>query len=122
MIVALPVILGYMAMLFFFDPAGNTVFIPCPFHYVTGLYCPGCGSQRAFHSLLHLQFGRAIGYNLMMVVSIPFILAYYLKLLFTGKEWKILADNRLVWSIFAVVVLFWVMRNIPVTPFSYLAP
>ena len=27
--------------------------VPCPFHYVTGLKCPGCGMTRSLHQLLH---------------------------------------------------------------------
>src|SRR5580693_9291812 len=36
-----------------FDPATSGIFPPCPFRYLTGWYCPGCGSLRAIHQLLH---------------------------------------------------------------------
>lgn len=44
---------------FFFDPAGSRLFPRCPFLSLTGLRCPGCGSQRALHSLLHGEIARA---------------------------------------------------------------
>ncbi|RZA12021.1 MAG: DUF2752 domain-containing protein, partial [Lysobacteraceae bacterium] len=28
------------------DPNSSHVLPPCPFHALTGLYCPGCGSTR----------------------------------------------------------------------------
>ena len=42
-------------------------FLPCPFHWLTNLYCPGCGAQRAMHDLLHGRFGEAFGHNAALV-------------------------------------------------------
>ena len=47
---------------------------PCPFYYITGLYCPGCGSSRALHQLLHGNLLMALDLNPLMVLSIPFVL------------------------------------------------
>ena len=44
----------------------------CPVHALTGLSCPGCGSQRALHALLDGEPLKAWGYNYI----IPFTLAY----------------------------------------------
>lgn len=30
--------------------------LPCPFHKVTGYYCPGCGGTRSVYLLLHGHF------------------------------------------------------------------
>ena len=57
------------------DPARHAIFPKCPFLMLTGgLRCPGCGSQRALHALLHLEFKEAFLYNPMVVISIPFLL------------------------------------------------
>jgi hypothetical protein len=57
----------------YFDPE-TTPFPKCPFYWATGLKCPGCGSQRALHQLLHLRIGAAFQYNACLVLLIPILL------------------------------------------------
>lgn len=57
-----------------FNPSENSFFYTCPIYEYTGLQCAGCGSQRAFHQLLHFHIGEAIQLNVLFVISIPFIL------------------------------------------------
>lgn len=45
----------------------------CPFLTLTGWQCPGCGSQRAAHALLHGRLGEAWGYNAVMVCVLPLL-------------------------------------------------
>ena len=52
-----------VAMLAVFDPATSGVFPPCPVRYLTGWYCPGCGSLRAVHQLLHGNLRAAWAMN-----------------------------------------------------------
>lgn len=37
--------------------------LPCLFHLMTGLYCPGCGGTRAVRYLLHGQILKSIQYH-----------------------------------------------------------
>ena len=58
-----------------FNPASaGSLFPPCPSHWLTGYNCPGCGSQRAVHCLLHGDVAQAFRYNALMVVSVPIVL------------------------------------------------
>ena len=60
------ILIGALLMIYYwFDPSEIELFPKCPFYMLTGLKCPGCGSQRAIHSLLHLDFIGAIRYNLL---------------------------------------------------------
>lgn len=59
---------------FSFNPSKNAIFPKCPFFVLTGLKCPGCGSQRAIHSLLHLNYAEAFRHNALLVVSLPLII------------------------------------------------
>ena len=50
--------------LFFHNP--HQYPLPCLFHIITGLYCPGCGAGRASYSILHGRFYTAFRYNLLI--------------------------------------------------------
>lgn len=99
----------------------------CVFYQLTGLYCPGCGSGRASVALLHLDFAAAFGYNLLYVLLLPFIVYYLLKqyiiLVFRKDVLPMFSIDGLAAKIVLVVILmFWILRNIPVIPFTLLAP
>lgn len=102
-------------LLFAYDPTSATFFPPCPFHWLTGLNCPGCGSLRATHSLLHGHVGDAFGFNPLLVLSIPFVGALVLRGSWAYKVW-------VPWMAFAVLLTYGVLRNIPVWPFVLLSP
>ena len=101
--------------------------MPCLLYIFTGIYCPGCGSGRALRALLHLNVRAAFAYNPLFVI---FILpcAYYA----TGAFVNYIFAKDIVplpsiprWlgiSIGALFILFFILRNIPVFPFSLLAP
>src|SRR5262245_36358819 len=69
--VALLAILGSAAVLFWFNPAQSGFYPTCYFHSWTGLLCPGCGSLRAMHQLLHGDIVAAMHFNVLFVLSLP---------------------------------------------------
>ncbi len=105
-----------------FNPQDFILFPKCPFFTVTGLQCPGCGSQRAIHYLLNLQFGKALNANPLMVLSIPYILALFAlghtyHLSPTLLKWRNrLNSKRVILSLLALIVLYTILRNIPNIP------
>jgi hypothetical protein len=115
-----------LAVLYLHDPALPGNYPPCPFHWLTGGgYCPGCGSLRCIHALLHGQLHQAWAYNPLTVVTLP-----GLALWFAGEVCREKLDRRLFsrlprWFILgyaAVVILFWILRNLDCLPFRLLAP
>jgi hypothetical protein len=117
-----------LALLYFFvDARHSRLFPACPFFTLTGLYCPGCGSQRAVSALLHGAVFDAISYNVMLVISLPLILySAFVSVsnLFREKPivQKIFYSPMFVRIFLVAVVLFGVLRNIHVYPFMLLAP
>lgn len=119
--------LGALTYLFLFNPATGASYFPsCPLRSLTGLFCPGCGTLRGLHQLLHGHLFTAFGFNPLMVLSLPFIgyayLSYTVMALRGRSLPRFFVPPVLIKMLFWVVVAFGVLRNIPAYPFSLLAP
>ena len=119
-------LLGIALVFYLFDPGKLVLFPKCPFFLISGYYCPGCGSQRAIHSFLHLRFGDGF-HNNFLIFPATLVILYHIARPFINKKFDaslpdILYHRRTPWIILFIVFIFWVMRNIPVEPFSWLAP
>lgn len=114
-LLVLTAVLALLLVLGTFDPQKSDFFPKCPFLMLTGLKCPGCGTQRALHQLLNLNLGQAFRYNALMVMSIPLLVflisAEALKGRFP-KLYRICMSPVLSWGILAAVLLWWVLRNL----------
>ncbi len=118
--------IAFLLCYYLFNPAVYSFFPQCPFHKLTGLDCPGCGSQRAIHCLLNGNLIKAMDYNLMLVISLPFLFinsVYTLCSFFKHKKirWRIIDHPLTPKIILLLVICFWILRNIPIYPLTYLA-
>ena len=105
------------------DPSEPGSYPVCPLNAVTGLYCPGCGTLRALHQLLHGHLGRSAAFNPLTVLAVPFVAYHFLAWLLPSLGWRRVAPSgRATWALLAVVVAFGVLRNLPWAPFDALAP
>ena len=106
-------------LLFFFAPTERPFYPRCVFHSLTGLACPGCGSLRAAHEFLHGNFAAAFRLNPFALTIVPLAIGGWIA---RGES----AFNRLrpiwIWGLLAVIIVFSVLRNLPIAPFSYLKP
>jgi hypothetical protein len=120
------VVAAGMVMLEFFDPATSGVFPPCPLRYLTGWYCPGCGSLRAMHQLLHGNLSAAWALNPLTVVLLPFLIygiASYALFEICGQHLpRLFLPAIWIRGFCALIILFGIARNIPIHPFDLLAP
>lgn len=112
---------------FLFDPAVNRFFPPCPFHTLTGFFCPGCGSQRAFHDILHGHLLQAASHNILFLLFTPLMLfagvvAANNVLRKKKVEQRLFNSTIFTKAVLIAVVSFWILRNLPLRPFSMLAP
>ena len=63
-----------MVLYFFVNPEDYELMPKCVLKQLTGYDCPSCGAQRAFHAVLHVNFAKAISYNLFFVISVSYFL------------------------------------------------
>lgn len=99
----------------------------CVFYQWTGFYCPGCGAGRALFSMVHGDFLVALHYNAFFLLAFPFVAYYlikqYIRFVFRKDPLPFFQIGLSAYNgIMLLVLLFWVLRNIPVFPFSLLAP
>lgn len=89
--------------------------IPCLFHKLTGLRCPGCGVTRMIMALARLDFSGAFRYNQFLFITGPFILAYLvfydLKIAISAERPSKKWDAGL-YVILALAIIFGILRNI----------
>jgi hypothetical protein len=109
-----------------FDPATSGLFPPCPVRYLTGWYCPGCGSLRAIHQLLHGNWRAAWAMNPLTVVLLPFLSYGLVSTVLFEVRGRELPHPFLpaVWirALCVAIILFGIARNLPMHPFDLLAP
>ncbi len=97
---------------------------PCPLHALTGLYCPGCGSTRCLHALLHGDVTTAVAMNPLLVASLPLLAVMALNAAGWRPAWLAPLTRQLakplpwLWLLLGYALL----RNLPWWPFAWLAP
>jgi len=111
-----------------FDPsAPGSRFPACQFHSLTGLWCPGCGLTRGFHQLLTGHPLSALQFNIFVPLALVAIIGSWWS--WMRRSWgrqgirvpRTVARRSAAW-LPAALVLYGVLRNIPVAPFKSLAP
>lgn len=106
---------------FVFEPGRTGVFPACPFRLLTGLTCPGCGTTRALHEMMHGHFENAFMLNPLLVLALPFLLYAFLRYSAIAMRGRVPPRNALpapyIYAMFFVIVGFWIFRNTPLYPF-----
>jgi len=108
------------------DPHAAGNYPTCPSIALFGVHCPGCGSMRAVHEFAHGDLAGVLSRNILVPIG----------LLLLAWAWVSWFDRRLgyarvpalrppvpvLYGSIVVLVLFAVLRNVPMSPFSGLAP
>lgn len=115
-----------MVLYFKYDPINNLLFPKCPLYATTGLYCPGCGSQRATHALLHFDILGVFKSNVLFLPALLLVGYHYLlKTInhFTGSAYSTILDYpKAPLVTLAIVIIYWILRNLPYEIFNFLRP
>lgn len=109
--------IGLLLLLFLYNPQEVPFYPRCPIYMLSGYQCPGCGSLRAIHALLHGQIVQAWHYNSLLFFAIPAV-AYYFTLIALRRKYAwaehlyIQSGKAIVQYLFVLFVLLWVVvRN-----------
>ncbi len=97
------------------DPSTTHIFPRCPVYVATGLSCPGCGTQRALHSLLAGDIAGAWEYNRGLFFGMPFVGALLLAYGLRGRMPRLymaLNSGPVIIAVAVLLTLWMVVRNI----------
>jgi len=116
--IILVILISIILLYKFFSPEDSIFFPKCLFLELTGYQCPGCGSQRAVHSLLNLNIIQALRENALLVISIPYLILGILLDLIPNPtlkqlKWRnILFGRKAIYIVLTIILAFWVGRNV----------
>jgi hypothetical protein len=127
-----PVVVGGLALgscvyVGLVDPnTTSSAFYPqCAFKQMTGLDCPGCGLTRAMHSVVTGHPLQALDHNILIALILPLATYTYavwlVRAVFGYQLPYISVPKKLGYALAPLVIGFWILRNVPWGPFTYLA-
>ena len=120
--------LGGVAYLVAVTPPTPDSFYPkCAFYQITKLHCPGCGTGRAAHAVLNGRFLDSLRNNVYAVLVVPVLFVVAIR---RATWWVVdrqpprrkLLHANWIRLVLIGILLFWLLRNINVYPFTLLAP
>jgi len=97
------------------NPESSRLFPKCIFLQLTGLRCPGCGSQRVVHSLLNGDIAAAFRYNAFLVLIIPYVSVLAFATFFKNRVpglYNALCHPAVIVAILVLTILWWIFRNV----------
>ena len=111
------VLIALAAMTYYCDPTKNVFAPKCIVKTTTGLYCPGCGFQRACHALMHGHLIKAARYNIFLLIVAPYIIALVIeRFVLNGKQQEraatILESKWMAYTYIGLYLIWFVVRNI----------
>ncbi len=112
-LIAAVTLLVALCVYFYFDPSDH-LFPRCPFLVATGYECPGCGSQRAIHALLHGDIVAAWHFNAMLIVFIPIIVTLLIaefRRTVAPRFYRAVNSSYVIWGSAILLVAWWILRN-----------
>lgn len=109
--------LGAAALLYLRDPHRAGAYGFCPFHVLTGWWCPGCGGLRAVNDLTHGDLLASLSSNAAILPLVVVLVVAWVR--WASRRWRGVDDRMIVLrrsataAILVALALFTVVRNTP---------
>jgi len=123
---AVAAMVGGAGLVTYFDPSAEHFFPVCPLYALTGFACPGCGLTRGFHALFHGDILTALHFNALTPIWTVIFGFTFISLVLFAARGRGLSLNKIsanwLWVFLGLLMVFGVLRNLPIYPFSLLFP
>lgn len=108
---AVAVVVAFILFYYIVDP--RCIWMPhCMVKTYTGFDCPGCGSQRAVHALLHGDIAGALRYNAFLFIALLYIVVIWVARWCNRRLHAALTSARATYSVLVAVTVWCVVRNV----------
>ena len=108
------------------DPHAAGNYPTCPSIALFGVHCPGCGSMRAMHEFAHGDLAGMLSRNILVPLGLVLLawawVSWFDRRLGHARVPALRPPVPVLYGSIVVLVLFAVLRNLPMSPFSGLAP
>jgi hypothetical protein len=108
------------------DPNTAGLYPTCPSISLFGVHCPGCGALRGLHALAHGDVLGMFARNALMPIGLMLLawawLAWTDRRVGRSRVPAMAPPVPVLYGATVVVLVFAVVRNLPVEPFAALAP
>lgn len=103
----------FCAIYFSIDPETSRFMPRCLFHELTGRQCPGCGSQRMLHALLHGDIITAWHHNALLLCLLPLLPPMVYLEIFRDKYPRLymrIHSIPVVMTLLVIILVWWIIR------------
>ncbi|GGO51125.1 hypothetical protein GCM10012287_32420 [Streptomyces daqingensis] len=99
------------------DPNEPGHYPVCPLLALTGVYCPGCGGLRSAHALAHGDVAAALGANALAVLGFALFavfVVFWVVRVLRSRPVTVPLRSPHWWALGIAALIFTVVRNMPV--------